>query len=101
MNRDDFAWVIVRAFGVYFSAQAFLQLYWLGASTVRIAQLYEMAAMETPRTTEIESQILRSWIEISYASAEFLLFILLAYYCLRRGGFIHRILCYRAQENDT
>jgi len=91
MEKQEFAWVIVRALGVYFVAEVFIYLYNLSALFMSLSKLYEIAALRE----EAEVEVIRTWVDIGVIGVQFTIFIFLAYYCLRKGAFIHRLLMYK------
>src|SRR5690554_384695 len=101
LTKDDVGWIFVRAFGVYFLAQMLWPLLGLGPFLLRIEGLYEMAAMDASFSVKAESQIMEAWIHFGFTLAELILFLLLAYYCLRRGTLVHKMICYRPHQSKS
>ena len=91
------AWVFVRGLGVYFSAQAFIYLYNLSALLLSLSKLYDIANYRE----EAELNIIQAWVDIGIIGFQFLMFVFLAYYCLRKGAFIHKLLMFRVDNAKT
>ena len=90
MEKENIAWVFVRAVGVYFSAQALLNIFSLGTLYFHISTLYDISNTRI----ETEGYIIQAWVNLGFTGLEFLLFLFLAYYCLRKGKFVHKLLMY-------
>lgn len=97
MGKNNLAWVFVRAFGVYFSAQVIINLYNLTVMFYSIKSLYEMSEF----MTELNVEVIRAWVHIGIMSFEISIFIFLAYYCLRKGQFIHNLIMYKGNNEKT
>lgn len=97
MDNNNIAWVVVRALGVYFAAQVFIYLYDLSALFLGLSKLYEIAELRE----EAELEIIRTWVDVSIIGIQFLILIFLAYYCLRKGAFIHKLLMFRGSDEKT
>lgn len=91
MEKGNIAWVFVRGLGVYFSAQVFIHLYNLSALFLSLTKLYDIANSQE----EAELHIIRTWVDIGIIGFQFLIFLILAYYCLRKGAFIHKLLMFK------
>ena len=97
MEKIDTAWIFVRALGVYFAAEVFIYLYSLSALFFSLSKVYEIAKFNE----EAEIEIIRSWIDISIIGVQFFVFCFLAYYCLRKGAFIHKLLMFGGKNEKT
>jgi hypothetical protein len=97
MEKNNIAWVVVRALGVYLAAQVFIHLYNLSALFLGLSRLYEIAESRE----EAELEIIRTWVDVSIIGIQFLILLFLAYYCLRRGALIHKLLMFRRGDEKT
>ena len=90
MDKQQFSWLIVRAFGVWLLIQAFL----LGVRTLGEAYMYSrLASLETQ--SEYLSSMVRSYRDsISVSLLMFVVFLAAGIYFLRRGQFLMRRLQY-------
>ncbi len=100
MKNEDFAWIIVRAFGIYFLVQFFLHLFSLSSVTFTLITLYEIASSSVSLAEKAEMKMIRTWINVGVLSFQLVAFGLLSYYCLRKGAFIHRLLMFRQVTNE-
>ena len=92
MERNDIAWIFVRAIGVYFCAQALFSLYHIIALSFSLTTLYEFSNS----SDDTDHLLLRTWFNIGIATTELLLYSFISYYCLRKGAFIHKLLMYKS-----
>jgi len=88
MKKEDIAWIFVRAFGVYFVAEAFSYFYNL---TVFITSFLKLNRI-SKEIDGVGYEIMRLLIDIGIIGIQFLVFTFLAYYCLRKGKYIHKLL---------
>jgi hypothetical protein len=90
MDKQQFSWLIVRAFGVWLLIQAFL----LGVRTLGEAYMYSrLASLGTQ--SEYLSSMVRSYRDsISVSLLMFIVFLAAGTYFLRRGRFLMRWLQY-------
>ncbi|RBP47017.1 hypothetical protein [Arenicella xantha] len=103
MRNQDTAWIFVRAFGVYFLVQAFLELFSMGVTSTLLYSLYEIVNSSTTVATveKAESNILRNWSYFGTYTVQYFVFSVLSFYCLRKGFLIHKLLMYRATANEN
>jgi len=99
MNNQDTAWIIVRAFGVYFLAHMLLSLFEIGSNAFSLFTIHEIANSAS-LLEKAEPQIILSKSRIIGHLINLVIFALLAYYCLRKGLFIHRLLIYKGVKSD-
>ena len=97
MEKQNLAWLFVRAFGIYFAAQAFSDIYYISMQIFMLVQLQDIATFKEG----IENHLLRKWIEIGIMGAQMIVFIFLSYYCFFKGKFIHKLLMYRGNSEKT
>ena len=97
MEKNNMAWLFVRALGVYFSAQVIINLYNLTIMFYSLKSIYEVAEI----MEEANVEVIRAWVHIGIISFELLIFIFLAYYCLRKGQFIHNLIMYKGNNEKT
>jgi hypothetical protein len=96
MERESIAWIIVRAFGIYFAAQVLLDCLHLLSYVMDLLAIQEIAPLKTPE--EAETRIARAWNSVVYQATELTVFFLLALYCLRGGSFVHKLLMRGSSE---
>ena len=92
MERNDIAWIFVRAIGVYFCAQAIFSFYHIAALSFSLVTLYDF----TNPSDDTEHLLIRTWFNIGITITELLLYSFISYYCLRKGTFIHKLLMYKS-----
>lgn len=97
MENNDTAWVFVRALGVYFAAEVFIYLYNISTLFVALSKFYEIAK----HREEAEIEIIRYWVDAGIIGVQLLVFAFLAYYCLRKGEFIYKLLMFRGSNEKT
>ncbi len=100
MEKENIAWVIVRAFGIYFLAQVLLNLYSLTGLYMAFTKLQEIVQMDSFRDAA-EPELIRTQLEIGFTIFYFIFFSFLSYYCLRKGRFIHKLLMHVESKNKT
>ena len=100
MEKENIAWVIVRALGIYFLAQVFLNLYSLTGLYVSFSTIQEILRMPSPEDRAY-AQIIRLKTEVSFTVFYFIFSGFLSYYCLRKGKFIHKLLMYVENKTKT
>ena len=100
MTNRGVAWIIVRAFGVYFAAQALLGVFVIVSYSLNLAALIQITEIRS-LTDEAQSQIYRAWTNIGIQSVELIFFMALTYYCLRQGTFLHRLLMLGSEKDDA
>jgi len=100
MNDDRTAWIIVRAFGIYFAAQFIASLFTLIGYFVALPVLSEIATGSTSEEFQLMMKSIEFWINIGLRVLRLLLYLALSYYCLYRGEFVHRLLIFRTGERN-
>jgi hypothetical protein len=91
MDRQQFSWLIVRAFGVWLLIQAFL----LGVRTLGEAYIYSRLASSLGTQSEYMSAMVRSYRDsMSVSLLMFVVFSASGIYFLRGGRFLMRWLQY-------
>ena len=103
MKDLDTAWVIVRAFGLYFLVHAFLELTSVITMITNYVSSYQLVNASSGSEREIDQalyQMIRSQTYGIMYFVQTLVFAVLAYYCLRKGRFIHKLLTYGATKNE-
>jgi len=100
MEKENIAWVLVRAFGIYFLAQVLLNSYSLAGLYIALDKLQEIVKMES-LIDKAEPELLRTQFEISFTIFYFIFFSFLSYYCLRKGKFIHKLLMYVESKSKS
>jgi len=91
MDKQQFSWLIVRAFGVWLLIQAFL----LGVRTLGEAYMYSRLASSLATQNQYVSGLVQSHRDSMYVSLlMFVVFLAAGTYFLRRGRFLMRWLQY-------
>ena len=91
MDKQQFSWLIVRAFGVWLLIQAFL----LGVRTLGEAYVYSRLALSLGTQSEYVSAMVRSYRDsMSVSLLMFVVFSASGIYFLRGGRFLMRWLQY-------
>jgi len=104
MNSKETAWIVVRAFGVYLAVQAFFELSHLVYMLQQLYSLHEVSASSSAVdiVKKVETQTLIYWSKLPTSIISFFLLSFLAFYCLRKGAKIHKLLMYKHGETtDT
>lgn len=97
METEKTAWVVVRALGIYFAGQVFISSFYVATMITGILELIEKSKIRPA----IKEEIVEAWANVAYIGVELLVFLFLAYYCLRRGKHIHRLLIFRRNDKDA
>ena len=97
MEKNNLAWLFVRALGVYFSAQVIINLYSLIVMFYSLQKIYQIAEF----MERANAEVIRAWVHIGIMSFEIMIFIFLSYYCLRKGKFIHNLIMYKGNNEKT
>ena len=103
MKNTDVAWIIVRAFGIYFLAQAFLELLSVISQVgilMAIDEIIHRSNASEQRVMEAESQLIRAKMYLGVYIAQLVTFGLLAFYCLRHGALILKLMTYRKGSSE-
>ena len=89
MNRDDFAWVFVRAFGIYFAYHVLVYVFSFAVTSIKLISIY---AMSENASGAMDSMLRMAWFGLGTMSIQIVGNALIAYYCLFKGELIHRVL---------
>ena len=85
MDRDEFGWMIIRAFGIFF---AYLVVSFSISLVSQVSIVLSMYAHSEPPSDLTQAV----WFRISVSAVQLLLYALASYYCFWRGAWIHKIL---------
>jgi hypothetical protein len=91
MNRDDFAWVFVRAFGVYFAYHVLLYVFSFAAQSIKLVSIYTMSETASSSMYSLLGMV---WFGLGTTSIQIAGNALIAYYCIFKGELIHRVLAH-------
>ena len=91
MNRDDFAWVFVRAFGIYFTYHVLMYVLSFAMSSIKLISIY---AMSDSASSAMDSMLRMVWFGLGTTSIQIAGNALIAYYCIFKGELIHRVLAH-------
>jgi predicted membrane protein len=90
MDKDSAAWLALRIIGLLALGRAFLSMLSALVDALNLWKLYgvtfEALASQTERL------ILQTWIGVGFALTQSIFFALVAFYFLRRGRAIHKLL---------
>ncbi len=100
MNSSDFAWMFVRAFGIYFAYHAIGYLFSIASIMAAMATMYSMVTESSSASDAVQSTLQTHWFRLAYVTAEGVLSSVLAYYCLFRGALIHKLITYRLAPSE-
>ena len=94
MNKDSAGWLALRIIGLLAIGRAFLSLLSMAVDVFGLWKLYGVTS-ETlaPQTQRL---ILQTWVGIGIALVQSIFFALVAFYFLRRGRAIHKLLMYES-----
>lgn len=85
MNSDEFGWMIIRAFGLYFAYLASVYVIALVGQTSTLVGMYSIES----RLADMAYTI---WIRLGTSAIQLVLYGLAIYYCFWRGAWIHKLL---------
>ena len=94
MNKDSAGWLALRIIGLLALGRAFLSLLSMAVDVFNLWKLYGVTS-ET-LTSQAQRLILQTWFGIGIALVQSTFFALVAYYFLRRGRAIHKLLMHES-----
>ena len=103
MKNTDVAWIIVRAIGIYFLAQAFLELLSVLSQIgmlIAVDEIIQRPNVSEQRVMEAESQLIIAKMHLAVYIAHSATFGVLASYCLRDGALILKLMTYRKGSSE-
>ena len=96
MDREDLALVVVRLAGLYFLVQTLI--YGLAAATT-VLSLTKLNDISQSSNSDLAEQaginMARHWANLTIQSATIILFAILAYYFLRKGALVQKMLLFK------
>jgi hypothetical protein len=90
MNKDSAAWLAVRIIGLIALGRALLSMFSAVVGIVNVWKLYGVAF--EAMASQTDRLILQTWVGTGMALSQSAFFALVAFYFLRRGRSIHKLL---------
>lgn len=90
MNKDSAAWLAVRIIGLLALGRSFLSMLSGAVDIINSWKLYGVTSEALASQTE--RLILQTWLGAGGALTQFIFFALVAFFFLRRGRIIHKLL---------
>ena len=103
MKNTDLAKVIVRAIGIYFLAQAFLELLQVLSQVgivIAVDEIIHESNTSEQRLMAAEFQLIRAKMYLGLYIGQLVTFAVLASYCLSDGGLILKLITYRNNASE-
>ena len=94
MNKDSAAWLALRIIGLLALGRAFLSMLSGVAETLNVWRLYGVTSEALASVTQ--RIILQTWVGIGIALMQSIFFAVVAFYFLRRGRVIHKLLMHES-----
>ena len=99
-NRDNLAWLVVRAFGAYFVLSIALDLVPLVLTILSMAKIYILTADTSAKSDTVSYVMDANWARVQSFSIQVVLNAVFAYYCFYHGKWIHRLLIFRLPKQS-
>ena len=97
MTKSDVAWVALRFIGLYLAIEAITSVVIIGLDFNALEKANE--AMN--RGLEVDNYLASTYGSIYSQTSNLVLYLLLSYYCLRKGAFLHKLLMFAKNEKET
>jgi hypothetical protein len=94
MNKDSAGWLALRIIGLLALGRAFLSMLSAAVEIFNLWKLYGVASEALASQTE--RLIFQAWVGIGIALIQSIFFALVAFYFLRRGRAIHKLLMHES-----
>ena len=94
MNKDSAGWLALRIIGLLAIGRAFLSLLSIAVEVFSLWKLYGVSSGSLASQTQ--RLILQTWVGIGMALVESIFFALVAFYFIRRGRAIHKLLMHES-----
>jgi len=94
MNKDSAGWLALRIIGLLAIGRAFLSLLSIAVDAFSLWKLYGVTSESLASQTQ--RLILQTWVGIEIALVQSIFFALVAFYFLRRGHAIHKLLMHES-----
>jgi hypothetical protein len=94
MDKDSAAWLALRIIGLLALGRAFLSMLSALVDALNLWKLYGVTLEALASQTE--RLILQTWIGVGLALTQSIFFALVAFYFLRRGRAIHKLLMHES-----
>ena len=96
MNKDAAAWLALRIIGLLALGRALLSLFSTPAEIFYLSKLYGTAFAGLASQTH--QMLIQMWVGIGVAFVQSIFFALVAFYFLRRGRAIHKLLMHESAK---
>jgi len=97
MEKENIAWLIIRALGIYIGFEAFTKFIGLNNYYFIFTALYE----KTDSSQWAEYELTEIWIRFFFSVLIFIVYTAMSYYCLRKGNFLHKLILFKQNEDKT
>ncbi|WP_158755813.1 hypothetical protein [Dyella sp. S184] len=94
MNKESAAWLALRIIGLLALGRAFLSVFGAAVEIFNLWKLYGVTLEALASQTE--RLILQTWVGIGLSLTESIFFALVAFYFLRKGRAIHKLLMHES-----
>jgi hypothetical protein len=89
VSKESAAWLVVRTIGLVLVGEACFLLYGVGAQAFALIKLEQI---DGALTSAADREALRVWVDVAITTAQVLIIGLVAFYFLRKGKAVHRML---------
>ena len=94
MNKSDIAWVALRFIGLYLAIEAI---------TSAVIICFDFSALQKAneamsRGLDVDNFLASTYGSIYTQTTYLVLYLLLSYYCLRKGAFLHKLLMFTENQ---
>ena len=96
MNKDAAAWLALRIIGLLALGRALLSLFSTPAEIFYLSKLY--GAAFAGLASQTHQMLIQMWVGIGMAFVQSIFFALVAFYFLRRGRAIHKLLMHESTK---
>jgi hypothetical protein len=94
MNKDSAGWLALRILGLLALGRVFLSML---SAIVDMANLWKLYGVTSASlAAQMERLILQTWVGIGIALVQCIFFAVVAFYFLRRGRAIHKLLMHES-----
>ncbi|MCW9014192.1 MAG: hypothetical protein OQL06_10445 [Gammaproteobacteria bacterium] len=97
MENEKTAWIVLRAIGIYIAFEALVHTINLAGYLSSLYSLYQYQ----DSSQWAESEIIQKWVSFGVISAKVVLYLVLSYYFLRKGAFLHKLLMHSSETTKT
>ena len=94
MNKDSAGWLAIRILGLLALGRVFLSMLSAIVDMANLLKLYGVTSESL--AAQMERLILQTWVGIGIAFMQCIFFAVVAFYFLRRGRAIHKLLMHES-----